>query len=596
MLQAIRNIRRARGGTTTHAAVLAWEAADGPLAQAVCLPAAAACASSPDIDATALMRLRDGTVFMARVPGHAWTMAGVELAATALQAALAAGDTRRLAEVRLAAALGVPCTQLLDPALADRDIAQWPVQGAADALGARGLRAVFRAGALDLAAQLSAHVAEAARALLAGLDAKALEHAVTTGRLDTWVYNYLVHPAHGSYRMQFAKLYPLLLNAAALATPSGPQARLREAVDRALPLADCVARLWNVRPGVVRYLARKSAALVGPAWQRAPEGLARILHALPPERYPGSTQGEWAAFNSAVAEVRAAARALPWESPAALAWLRRRTAAGWMRDGHEAAPVRSDTALVESVERLREAFEQAILLEAEDRRARVVVPPAEVVVRRLIALLPRDLGRMAACFESALATSRAASALRMSVLLGQGFWPLTDVERSFAGGARRAVGLTSRAQLERAGIALRNCLGNERYALACRTAEVFVVLFIDTASDKACSAAQIRVTQDDAGVWRAKALHLLGASNKTAAPACAVALRELLGWCASPAGQAHIAEGAALAAHRHQRRGARRLLELQPLARALRHAVGDADYEAALGEVTGAAPGRKLAA
>lgn len=336
MLKAWREFQGARSGSfTPDACVQVILASQGPVVRAVVFPAASTLLllgrHAGRVDACALMHLRGGALFLARLRGHAWSAQRVNMAAVVLTEVLAAGDSRGAAEARLAAALGIGGVELLDPVLDEDDKGPWPVEQVAAAMAAAGGRFLYRAAAGTLAAQIRTRILDESRFVFAGLDQAALQPACAAGRLDIWLYNYLADPPRRAYRAQFAALYPLLLPAAAHATLSSNLARLRAAVDLGLPLVDSLARLWEVRPAVIRFLARKPAALVGAEWQDAPDGVARILDVLPTERMPGDATTQWAGFNRAVAIARALARAMPWDSPAALAWLRYRAGLGWDR-------------------------------------------------------------------------------------------------------------------------------------------------------------------------------------------------------------------------------------------------------------------------
>jgi hypothetical protein len=257
----------------------------------------------------ALLRLSNGSIWMLRTPVATWTHERLHIASSLLADADVSKVNASTLTGQLDSALGLPVAIVDVPGLEPLDPGPWDLLGIARALvrtaegGARAGRGqgAGASGAASVEGDLVACLGAAVAEFLSALDPAARAAATSGGKFCTAAYNFLVHPAHGPYRRQFAEIFPCLVPHAVNVADDGFGVELREIVDGGKPLVRSLAARWQVRPGVVRHLRGKSIELVGECWALRMPQLAVFLNVLRPEDMPGDEQAGWDLLNRVVA-------------------------------------------------------------------------------------------------------------------------------------------------------------------------------------------------------------------------------------------------------------------------------------------------------
>jgi hypothetical protein len=584
------DLSRSRRPSVPQAPWLALDRSRGVISRALTFPSAAALLSTAGAgcrSATLLARLEIGCVFMLRLHGHAWTLERIEIAGHAVTQAGETGTSRHSLEIALAAQLGVTSVESLDPALAGLDDRQWPVHQFSFALQTH--RSSEPAGRTAQAVEaIRRGLGAEVRRINDLLDPMLVRLASDGNHLDVWTYNYLAHRDRGRFRSQFAQLYPLLLQTAVQAAPDSLESRLRIAVDLGLPVTDCLARLWNVRPATIRRLAGWPIARACKHWQADPAAFARTIDCIDPALLPRDQDAQWRSFDDAIRHAQSLATSNLWESPVASCWLRHRASLGWGRSNAARSNAQVGASLVGAIKRLRDGLACAMALEIGIKGAREMVPSADAVDCLLVGLSVRDLQRAAEKYGNALHKVRGVLTQEMAVVMGTALWPMLPRQWDCAEGARRARALTARHAFSEVADALENCLAQgDRFFELCFEATRFVVAFDDPATGVPCSAAEIRISYQRSGGWQPHVIQHRGRRNTIPSPRCNLALKEMLAWCKSREAQAHFRMGVELVAHRRRHGNDTTSAEALPLLRELRRIFGEGTYDNLLSEIAG---------
>lgn len=286
--------------------------------------------------ATALLRLADGTLWLLSLPSAGWTAGRLASAAAVLAAQAGRAANPHDLEQQVRAVLGLTSARLQPPRLDAVEPRQWGLTETVRALVNRGgssplpgflhqsqdrkqrQRSELRAVEATVCDALDAALQE----LVRGLDPEARATAASDGRIDVARYNYLVYAPCRRYRLQFAATFPGLLQTMVAAAPGKLGAELRDVVDAGRPLIKTLASAWAVRSGVVRYLMHTPPDLLGQQWIANIKALACVLDALRPQDLPTLDAEDWDRFNARVVVGQCLFRRPVWRSPAALAWPR----------------------------------------------------------------------------------------------------------------------------------------------------------------------------------------------------------------------------------------------------------------------------------
>jgi hypothetical protein len=503
---------------------------------------------------SALLKVHDGSVWMLRATGQAWTLRRLSAAALTICSATRAGLAREELRRCLAHRLKIPSVSLQDPIFERADPDHWNTRETAEALLARLSR--LTNGRFEKPAQpsfeqrLQDALDMAVRDLVEGMNPEVCRSALRGGRINAAIYNYLIPEEHRTYRMQFAATFPILLLPMATALAGTAEADIRLAVDRGIPLTRSLAARWRIRPAVVRFLVGKTPDIVGAQWESNLAGLARLLDALRPEDLPGNHPDARAAFNRAVALAERIFRRRSWASPAALAWLREVARRGWIcHDGDPEAEALGPESIA-AIHQFPDGLFQTLLAgtcgSSAGRDSGASADVEEAADRVLAQMRPRRLAQVAKRFELELARAKADLSTDIGVLRGASFWPLIPAAYVSADGSRRIVALTSRKALCVQGTALKICLAYERldwYARQCRRAASFVLGVLDATSGAPCSTVHIHPSHHLPGAaWHLELLEHTSLRNSPPSAACKRAVRELLR-CENVSIQAHLDRG-----------------------------------------------------
>lgn len=571
---------------------------------------AGAQASIRNVACLVLLQLADGTIWHLKTTGRPWTPMRVRTASAVLAEHGVPGANRERLEQRMAFALEVPQVTIEQPVLAAADLLQWDVRRTAVALVARSM--VQAAGAIsvadaatqvaDLERRFASELESGLRQFALGLEPEALEVATVDGRVDTWRYNYVVRGPGRSWRMQFARTFPLLLRAAATGPVDSAGVTLREAVAAGRPIVRHLARVWAVRPGAVRALVGCPAQLAGPRWEADPRTLVRLLDRIRPEDLPGEDADAWMRFNRCVDLAERIFRRPILSSFASASWLREaardrfRVGAG-VSHGQDLPAV-----AVTEIETLREQLiatltgHAALACRAPGSEPRLAA--AAVADRYLGAMRSARLAVAAGTFvreHARLLGESARKAREARVAAGLAYWPLMPADLPAANGACRVVALTTRNALVRLGARMSLCIDAgaelESRAAACERARLFLVAVVDAGSGVPRSVAEFRLRQPvRGGDLEPELVQHRGHGNSMPPFACDRALQELMAHVRTPAVQDHLHAGRSLAQRRdHASPEKVRADEAAMTASALQSALGATVFDAAAREVAEAA-------
>jgi hypothetical protein len=435
---------------------------------------------------------------------------------------------------------------------------------------------------------------DAFKKVILSLDSAVLRHAYDGTKLDIRIYNYLIHKTHGHYRRQFAKSFPLLLPDIVKSSPRCDDGILiRRAIDFGVPIVRELACVWSVAPRVVRCLVGMTLSMVGERWSGNSRNLARLLDALPKEFLPGSDPRQWSQFNRAVEVAHNLLHEECWNSVATLAWLRE--CSSWWREQSEGsnATVGQGRKLVESISRLQKSLQSTLILEVEDR---ITILPANIVDRVkqvvddiMVSSLKKGwLPQMAARFNREMGNSTMEEDLVTRFLTGKTIWPLLSSAYTSSDGSRRVVALTDEADFHIQARKLKICVSRPSYIERCRSGKSFVLAILDTKAGEPQSTAEVRIIQRDSDRdWSLAVAQHTGAENSPVSEECSRAIFEVLTCCNNLESRRHINQGLQLIsevdrngivwAHRQAL-----ILQSAPVVRA---AIGDSTYDAAIRRV-----------
>lgn len=400
-----------------------------------------------------------------------------------------------------------------------------------------GRNATAQAPLAQLPADLADHFSRtcgfddlAVHAWRATLEADALAYlgsmpavqGVTLNRLA--VYNFLA--ARGGKcrnRIQAVQVLPWLLPM--LTAPAKGEilfevASIQGAIDDGAPLFDAVARAFAVPTAVVRWLGRRP---LPPTWTLDASRLRRLLALLswlPPERRPQAS----AAFTALAAIGNALVAPLGFhesdETPALLGryapcmtrWLRELTRSGLAATAASRDFAQLSADLADARDFLRALYQSAQEIDQRDQggaQDQVLAFCAGTTVRRLLALSRQWHAGVVA---EGMAPEDGARGWRWPAVLAQ----------PWRHGQRILVELTSSAQLQAEGRAMRHCVAS--YDAACLHGNRMIVS-LRAASGASLSTAELYLQADGPGVCLGQ--HR-GAGNTVPAAECVQALADLL--------------------------------------------------------------------
>ncbi len=520
---------------------------------AAVLPAAAL----RQLASCALIRLNDGTIWLLRTGGGAWSDDRLEQLAKVLAREAHLRHDLEPLTVRLRHELRAPALVVLRGVLHAIDVDGWGLRQVAVGVAVRARRkeaeqrdpAAFAAATQRIEDQLQAALRDALVTFHAGADGEAIAAAVAaTGSADLATYNFLVEARHRAWRLQFARSFPLLLQSAATGGAGSVGETFRTTVDRGTPLVKHLAMRWGVGPSVLRGLRNRDAALVGARWIDNVRGLVRLLDALRPEDRPRADPAAWCGFNRAVAAAERLFQGPPWASPLAQMWLRDAIRRGPADLDESAAQRLWSPAVVAAVQQFREALARFLELEHE-----TADNPAEGATRftfdglasRFIASRqPRRLEAIAERFAREWRDPPPALVHELARLTGDACWPLLAAEMLSVDGSRIAAPLTERAALDRHGAALDICLTGSYLGppgIDARNSSRFIIGLLHRTTRAPVSTAEIRVARSPrTGSYELEVLQHTGSRNHPPSQACVSALAEAVAGARSRSGQEHL--------------------------------------------------------
>lgn len=539
-------------------------------------PDAVAAALPRRIVHTALIRLpQDGSIWLLRATGIAWTDPRLGEAAAALARSSRQRSSASLLSKDLAEALPGPAVEVVLPELAGVDWPGWDTRNVAVAHAVECALASSTDGAQhasatsDAAGELARSADAVHRAIRDSLQAahERFFEVLDQGALGlagqpgagAQAYNFLVAPEHRRNRVQFARSFPLLLRSAARGDAVADGLQLRRVVDDASPFVRALSRAWGVSPGALRCVAGRPVGVIGEQWADRPRILVSVLDALRPEDRPTHDPRTWERFNRIVGDATELfGRGLTATVPRS--WIRE--AAARTCRGRVAAPDAQafDGEFVAAVEALRQGLidtlAHAALRETlrpdPDREARARSATDGLLCR----LSPKRLGQLAIGFRRKMREVRDAStpgatagactgvvpAARGEGLAeelagaqggaGSEFWPLLPQAYVSRDGTRRVVPLCSHAALQGHGRSLSTCLAKSSlgdYARQCAHGETFIVGVFDMANGAPLSTAELRPRRSGLALAHPtiRVVQHSAARNAAPSPACRAAIREV---------------------------------------------------------------------
>jgi hypothetical protein len=559
----------------------------------------------------ALLRLADGTVWMLRLPGKAWTKNRILSAAEVLKTQSTVCQAG--AEQRIRRLPGLEGTTVEVPSLEALNPAQWDIPRMAAALAARQRATsairhplpAIKELTNSVEAALHRKLAIALREFVAGMDKMVVAAATSGGSLDIAVYNYLVREPFRAFRLQFAATFPGLVSVTVEAAPGTLGAELRAIVDEGRPVVKSLAASWGVRPGVIRQLVARPPEPAASKWTARPRELAVLLNALRPEDVPTDAAEDWDLFDEAVSIGRRLFRKPVWQSAPALQWLR--DCVYHERRGGEAVRTRwlPDKEALGEINRFRDALAESLRHDAGGSTAASAQPlllAGEVVIDRFFSRSAHrgGLGKIAADYQKSLTDLRRklreVQARASRVALGTEMWPLIPADFVSSDGTRVVRPLITYEALTNHGTALANCLGRSyafRYLRQGAQGTTFVLGLFDAATGSPCSTAEVVVKRyaETHSYGLIIAQHT-AKENADPSPACIQAMDELLRCCREGDVRRHLEQGWRLLSARRSRRirHHNQAEDLVTVRMALRQCLGDQTYDELLEELLQARP------
>lgn len=551
-----------------------------------------------------LLRLMNGTLWMARAEGIAWTARRiVKLSALLVERRVSnrSGDATRT----IAAALGIPRMELLTPHLYPVDPDQWQVERIARALvqrgpgrGARGATAkahAVRAVADALVAQLS----EAVDKVVAQLEPWGVNAARVAGSLDVRLYNFFVAGPVPKYRLQFAKTFPVLIKSAVADGAHEVGAAIRALVDGGTSMIDGLQRIWGVRPAVIRAMVGRTPELVGRQWETNPRALAESLDRLDREYWPGANPQHWVAFNRAQTLMTHASRAEPALRALALELVRDAGRARWSEESIATLERRLSQPARDLVATLKKALLSACTgtaIAPEDSAPTIEAQFASSIDRYLASLSEARLVDLAERFQDNFSRISRESSRELELLEGIAFLPLFPGQFTSSDMSRDLIPLRSKEALVQTGEALSVCLARSeasKYARRCAAGKSFLVAVTVAGTQRTLSLIEVALKpgEMDSDFFPVVVQHKAHRDAEPAA-ACRRAADELLSLCRTEAVQKHLRTGLAILAEvaERKRSGALRAAHQRSLESALRATLGAEIYNLLISQQRDPAP------
>ena len=536
----------------------------------------------------ALLRLRDGTVWMLALRGEIWSDERLRAAADILRRVSRHAFTKGSIESRLRKKLATRSLSLETPPIDRVDIRQWDIEKVAFALARQPAAGCERCEWTTRTALRDA-LDETLRSFVGRMDAPALRAATRSRHFDLRIYNYLAHREYRQYRQQFARTFPGLLLTAVVAEPRSLGEELRSIIDSGAPLIKGLAARWKVRPGVIRHLVGRASGDMGIQWTRDAKGLALALNTLHPQDLPGDSRAEWDEFNRIVATGQRLFIRPIWESSAGLEWLRecvrrarrkdKRALELWLPRWNELA----------QIDRLRAALREVLSREAADTARHAAgsleTSVAEAIDGMVLSVAQRGLSQVASLFSDELEKTRRKGGVMRRILCAEVLMPLIPEDFVSADGMTRVRALTTTQQIRTHGAKMKNCLRHSSARGVARQGAigtVFILGLYDTQSDKALSTAEIRVAPGcGTGEYRFITKQHTAMWNRKPSRQCHQALREVLLYCQADDVREHLQRCWARLSRLRADNGT------QPvnLPAALRGTLGEQFYEELLGEI-----------
>ncbi len=443
--------------------------------------------------------------------------------------------------------------------------------------------------------RLHAALTAAVSDFVAKLDSE-IVHLASQRQFDARIYNWLLGGAV-ERRRQFARAFPLFLPFALAGHRQA--AELHRIVDRGHKLAERLALLWSVRPGVIRAL-RQPAGPVAAMWLHDPKGLAATFDALPAETWPRDAAA-WRRFDRLVNCAVRGLTTLPSESTVALAWLR---AALTGRPRTRGALGRGER-LREGVVRVAQMRDTLVELLAETLRpqrsskAAVTKVAAAVVDGFLLKLSAAQQVALAERYREELARSVGADVLadQIGLLRGARGWPLFPADYVSPDRSRRVTAVCSRQELRRCGAIFGNCLRGSHfdgYASRLVAGSAFYVALFDARTARPCSLAELAVDDRGSALIRLSvAQHQAPGNVEAPSPECRAALAGLLRFTRTAPIQSHLRKGLlAMRGRAASTRTGSRVIGRSALAQSLWKVIGSPGMAAIIQRITTAVRGR----
>ena len=549
----------------------------------------------------ALLRLTNGSIWMLRAPGAIWSPERLSIASSALVDGDATKMNVRSATARLDSSLGLPVIIVDEPRLDPLDTAPWDLYGVAAALvrrtagGARARKAqgewASRTASVeeDLGVCLSFAISE----FLSALDPIARASATGGAGFSVAVYNFLVHPAHGTYRRQFAETFPGLVPKVVNAARDSFGNELLEIIDSGRPIVRSLAARWQVRPGVVRHLIGKPIDLVGEHWTMRMPQLAIILNALIPEDMPGDQQEGWDLLNRVVGIGERLFRRPVWQTAVGLDWTRHAMHALRGGDPEIARRWLPGPAELYQIDAFRRSLETALHRELGpiERGVRAQEEIDRVVERFLLIAAPRGLESLAAQFQELQTQARLQAVekvrrreSRNSRRAERGMNPLLPAGFRSSDGLRVIRSLTTDKALSDHGTAMNNCLGQYvhrgRYEAHCQNSDHYLLGICDASTGEPRSTAYLTVSV----LGKISVIEHSGANNAEPSDTCTAALCDLLDYLETDRFRRWVRA-------QHMRRSGPTVFRRTPsmpdptVPSAIRRAIGDAAYAGLVTEI-----------
>ena len=549
----------------------------------------------------ALLRLTNGSIWMLRAPGAIWTAERLRIASSALIDGDATKVNTRTVAARLDSALGLPVIFVEEPGLDPLDVAPWDLFGVAGALVRRiegGVRAGKEHGelaipALSVEEDLKGCLGSAIAEFLSALDPVARASATGGTGFSVAVYNFLVHPTHGTYRRQFAETFPGLVPKVVNAARDSFGAELLEIIDGGTPVVRSLATRWQVRPGVVRHLIGKPIDLVGEHWAMRMPQLAAILNALIPEDMPGDQQEGWALLNRSVEVGERLFRRPVWQAAVGLDWIRQAMHALRGGDPETARKWLPGPAGLNRIDTFRRSLETALRRELGpiERGTRAQEQISRVVEQFLLGAAPRGLESLAGQFQELLTQARRQAIerarrreARNARRTERGMNPLLPSDFRSSDGLRVIRSLTTDKALSEHGAAVNNCLAQYehrgRYEAQCRNSDRYVLGICEASTGEPRSTAYLTVSV----LGKINVIEHSGANNAEPSDTCTAALCDLLDYLETDRFRRWVRA-------QHMRRSGPTVFRRTPsmpdptVPSAIRRAIGDAAYAGLVTEI-----------